>query len=363
MYRTGDLARWQPDGQLVFAGRADDQVKIRGFRIEPGEIEAVLADPQVAQATVTVREDMPGDRRLTGYLVPAGNVDGVGLAVMVREHAAARLPDYMLPQVLVVLEQLPLTPNGKIDKAALPALDQPAGTGREPATVTEELLCGIFADILGVERVGPEDDFFALGGHSLLAVKLASQVRAVLGAELAVRTVFDAPTVAAGIASRVGDRKSVRPPLRPRPRQEEELPTIFGVVRPAAAVVHGAAGGSVGDLQHAAGAAAGGGPGRGGAGGGAGLRARHARGAAHGTAGEGGRPWQRSEIEDLGRRLETAQISEEDLPAAVAEVRASCSTPQTQVPIRARLVAAGPGVHGWCWCCITSRPMAGRSGS
>ncbi len=164
---------------------------------------------------------MPGDRRLTGYLVPAGNVDGAGLAVMVREHAAARLPDYMLPQVLVVLEQLPLTPNGKIDKAALPAPDQPAGTGRAPATVTEELLCGIFADILGVERVGPEDDFFALGGHSLLAVKLASQVRAVLGAELAVRTVFDAPTVA-GIASRVGDRKSVRPPLRPRPRQEEE---------------------------------------------------------------------------------------------------------------------------------------------
>ncbi|MGW2100130.1 amino acid adenylation domain-containing protein [Streptomyces olivaceoviridis] len=199
VYRTGDLVKWLPDGRLVYLGRMDDQVKLRGHRVELGEIEnSLLSRPDVAAATVVVREDVPGDKRLVAYLVPAG---GATLAVAGLRAALAReLPAHMVPARYVVLERLPLTPNGKVDRRALPAPEghrpDVSAAFTAPRTPTERVVAGIWAELLGVDAVGADDDFLELGGHSLLAARVASRLRRDLGVDVPHRTLFDAPTPA-----------------------------------------------------------------------------------------------------------------------------------------------------------------------
>ncbi len=224
LYRTGDRARWRATGELEFLGRMDRQVKIRGFRVEPGEAEAVLrAHPAVREAAVVAREDAPGREgpRLVAYVVPDPG-DGEAerrLAPLLREHLRDRLPEHAVPSHFVVLDALPVTPGGKLDERRLPAPDGAAHAARyvAPRTALEELLAGVWAEVLEVERVGAHDHFFELGGHSLLATQVVSRLRSVK-LEVPVRTLFEAPTVE-GLARELTAREA-------RPGQTEKLAAL-----------------------------------------------------------------------------------------------------------------------------------------
>ncbi len=233
LYRTGDRARWLAGGVLEFLGRADGQVKLRGFRIETGEVEAaLLAHPEVRAAAAAVRGDGPGGGRLVAYVVPGGGSPPAPDDL--RAWLGLRLPEASLPSAFVFLDALPLTPAGKLHRAALPP---PAGIADEagrphapPRTPVEEVLAGLWSDVLGVDRVGVRDSFFELGGHSLLAARVAARVRGAFGIDLPLRAIFEAPTVA-GLALRVeealrnGDG-AAPPPVLPAVR-EGPLPLSF----------------------------------------------------------------------------------------------------------------------------------------
>jgi amino acid adenylation domain-containing protein len=230
MYRTGDRVRWRAEGKLEFMGRLDDQVKIRGFRIEPGEVEAaIVAYPGVDQARVMMREDQPGDKRLVAYVVGSAEVDGLAA------HLRQSLPEYMVPQAIVALDRLPLNANGKVDRKALPVPEYAADADRyvAPRTPVEEVLAGIWAEVLRLERVGVEESFFEMGGHSLLATRVVSRLREVFGVEVPLRVLFEGPTVAE-LARRVEEMRRaelpVLPPLVPAERAGP-LPLSFAQER------------------------------------------------------------------------------------------------------------------------------------
>jgi amino acid adenylation domain-containing protein len=221
IYRTGDQVKWRRDGNLEFLRRLDHQVKLRGYRIELGEIEAALEKHLgISACAVTVREDDPGDPRLVAYVVKAPQVEQAEL----KEFLKNSLPDYMIPSCFVSLEKLPLTLNGKVDRQALPA---PADRRTEipgyvdPRNGEEEILCGLFAEVLKIERVGVHDNFFAVGGHSLLATRLVSRIRETMGVDVELRSVFESPTVAEltpRVGARTGSKLHQMTALRSQPR-------------------------------------------------------------------------------------------------------------------------------------------------
>ncbi|MEP6933907.1 MAG: amino acid adenylation domain-containing protein, partial [Nitrospirota bacterium] len=233
LYRTGDLARHRSDGMIEFVGRRDYQVKIRGFRIELSEIEARLSQhPDIARSVVLVREDQPGRRQLVAYAVTTQALTGEAIRMFVKQV----LPDYMVPAAVVFLAALPLTPNEKIDRKALPAPEDDRTEERveAPSTPTQDLVAGIWSEILGTERVGRHDQFFDLGGHSLLATQVISRVRAAFQIELPLRSLFDFPTVE-GFAAAINraaaqDIGASAPPIVPVARTER-LPLSFAQQR------------------------------------------------------------------------------------------------------------------------------------
>jgi amino acid adenylation domain-containing protein len=205
MYKTGDLGRWLQDGNIEFVGRNDFQVKIRGYRIELGEIEAVLREQEgVKEAVVVVRGEEGGEKRLVGYYTCAEKFSDPkqnqseqdnARAKMLRKILATKLPEYMVPALYIRLNALPLTPNGKLDRRALPAPESDRRSYGKPRSQEEDVLCHIFAELLRLEKVGRDEDFFALGGHSLLAVQLMSRVHTLLGIKIPIRAFFEGPTV------------------------------------------------------------------------------------------------------------------------------------------------------------------------
>ncbi|WP_150237605.1 non-ribosomal peptide synthetase [Nocardiopsis quinghaiensis] len=226
MYRTGDLARRRADGTLDYVGRRDGQVKIRGFRVEPVEVEtAVALHPAVAQVRVLARPVPGGGNRLVAYVVARDGADADRDSL--RAHTADRLPDHLVPGAFVLLDALPMTHNGKLDHRALPEAVFEASS-RAPRSLREEVLCGLFAEVLGIDRIGVDDNFFDAGGHSLLATRLVSRVRSVLGVELGIRQLFGSPTVG-GLVEQL-EEGTRRPALEPVERSGL-LPVSFAQYR------------------------------------------------------------------------------------------------------------------------------------
>jgi nonribosomal peptide synthetase DhbF len=217
MYRTGDHARWREDGQLEFIGRGDYQVKVRGFRVELGEVESSIArHPCVDRAVVVAHAAPTRGSYLIGYVTPAK--DRVLVVTELNSFLRGRIPAYMIPSEFLALDALPLTRNGKINYDLLPAPSRASGNGRPPQSGEEKFLCEAFSELLGVSDVSVSDSFFDLGGNSLLAVSLINRVRAALHAEIGIRDVFDAPTIAQ-LAERLRDSRPDRPVLHARSQQ------------------------------------------------------------------------------------------------------------------------------------------------
>lgn len=359
MYRTGDVVRWTADGVLEYVGRADQQVKIRGYRIEPGEVEAALAaHPRVAQAVVVAHTARDGsNKQLVGYVVARResadtttanareDTDAEELGAEVRRFAAVRLPEFMVPAVVMVLEAFPLTVNGKVDRRALPAPE--FGTGlpyRAPRDAREQVLAALFAEVLELPRVGIDDGFFDLGGHSLSATRLVTRIRSELGVEVPIRVIFDARTVAQlGEWMVTHEGEHVRAPLVPRQRPPR-MPLSFAQTRlwfiykfqgPSATYNIPLAMRLTGTLDSPAMTAAI-----------ADVIARH-ESLRTVFAEDDGTPWQRIlPAEAVELPVQVKEVSgEPELAVAVAEAARYPFDLATQIPLRASLLRVSPSDH------------------